>query len=131
MTLAHRVALACCIALASILPAAAQDATGPVATATGLLDRLDAGEYETATVDFNAQMKAALGPEQLQGVQRQLEAMGAVQSRGEPQVSEHDGYTVVVVRIQRAGGAVDATVAIDGEGKVAGLHFAPAATDAK
>lgn len=131
MTLAHRIALACCMALASTFPAAAQDASDPVATATGLLDHLDAGEYEAATADFNTQMKTALGPEQLQGVQRQLEAMGAVQSRGEPQVAEHGGHTVVVVRIQRATGAIDATVAIDGEGKVAGLHFAPAATDAK
>ena len=43
------------------------------------------------------------------------------------QVSQRDGFTLVVVRIQRALAAIDATVAIDGEGKVAGLHFAPAA----
>lgn len=130
MNISHRVALACCIALASILPAGAQDAAGPVAVATNLLDRLDAGEYEAAGADFNAQMKSALGPEQLQGVQRQLEAAGAVQSRGEPQVSERDGHAIVVVRIQREMAAIDATVAIDGEGKVAGLHFTPAASDA-
>ncbi|MCW5581279.1 MAG: DUF3887 domain-containing protein [Luteimonas sp.] len=115
--------LACCAAL----PAFAQQDEAAVATATALLDRLDAGRFDAATADFSAQMKAALDAGKLAAVQRQLDAAGAVQSRGEPQVSRRDGFTVVVVRIQRAAAAIDATVAIDSDGKVAGLHFAPAA----
>jgi len=122
----HGSVLALCIGFAFALPASAQEANDPVATATAVLDRLDAGEYEAATQNFNAQMKAALGVRQLQGVQQQIEAAGALASRGEPRVSQQDGFTVVVVRIQRELAAIDATVAIDGDGKVAGLHFLPA-----
>lgn len=128
----HRIALAALLACFAVVPAFAQQHEAAVATANAVLDRLDAGEFEAATTDFNAQMKAGLGADKLAAVQQQLDSAGAVQSRGEPQVSQRDGFTLVVVRIQRALAALDATVAIDGDGKVAGLHFAPAATgDAK
>lgn len=127
----HGFVLALCLVLTPALPASAQEANDPVATAIAVLDRLDAGEYEAATRDFNAQMKAALGVEQLKGVQQQIEAAGAVASRSEPRVSQQDGFTVVVVRIQRQLAAIDATVAIDGDGKVAGLHFLPASAGAQ
>lgn len=122
----HRIALAAALACFAAFPAVAQQDGTAVATATAVLDRLDAGEFEAAGADFNAQMKDALGPDKLAAVQQQLDSAGAVQSRGEPQVSQRDGITVVVVRIQRALAAIDATVAIDVDGKVAGLHFAPA-----
>src|SRR3546814_12182218 len=38
--------------------------------------------------------------------------------------------TVVVVRIHREHADIDATIAVDGDGKVAGLHYAPAAEPA-
>ena len=122
-----RIALAALLACFAAVPALAQQDGAAVATATALLDRLDAGQFDAATADFNAQMKAALGADRLAAVQQQLDSAGAVQSRGEPQVSQRDGFTVVVVRIQRAQAAIDATVAIDADGKVAGLHFTPAA----
>jgi len=131
MAAVRGVVLALCIGFAFALPASAQEANDPVATATAVLDRLDAGEYEAATQDFSAQMKAALGVGQLKGVQQQIEAAGAVTSRGEPRISQQDGFTVVVVRIQRRHAAIDATVAIDGDGKVAGLHFLPASAGAQ
>src|SRR3546814_8847482 len=38
--------------------------------------------------------------------------------------------TVVVIRIHRQHADIDATIAVDGDGKVAGLHYAPAAEPA-
>ncbi|MGH9382075.1 MAG: alpha/beta hydrolase family protein, partial [Thermoanaerobaculia bacterium] len=55
---------------------------------------------------------------------------GAQTGREEPQVSQRSGMTVVVIRIHRELASVDATIAIDGDGKVAGLHYAPAAAPA-
>ena len=120
-------ALTTCVAVGVAPPVAAQASDGAVATANAVLDRLDAGEFDAATRDFNAQMTSALDAGKLAAVQKQLDAAGAVQSRGEPQVSQRDGFTLVVMRIQRALAAIDATIAIDSAGKVAGLHFAPAA----
>ena len=114
--------------LAIVAPTMAADARpDAVATATRLLDRLDADAYEAATADFTAQMKAALGADKLQAVQQQLTAAaGAVKSRDPAKVSQQSGMTVVVVRIHHAMASIDATISVDAEGKIAGLHFAPA-----
>jgi dienelactone hydrolase len=110
------------------LPAfAAMDDADAVAIATRLLDHVEAGEYEAATAEFSPQMKAALGADKLASVQQQLAAAGRQTSRDAPKVSTQSGMTVVVVRIHRKQASVDATIAIDGDGKVAGLHYAPAA----
>jgi hypothetical protein len=122
----HAFALAACLAL-SVAPAIAQDDGAAIATATAVLDHMEAGDFDAATRDFDANMKAQLGTTQLAGVQMQIESAGAVQSRGAPVVTQRDGHTVVVHRIQREHAALDAIVAIDGEGKVAGLYFTPAA----
>jgi dienelactone hydrolase len=110
------------------LPAfAAMDDADAVAIATRLLDHVEAGEYEAATAEFSPQMKAALGADKLAAVQQQLAAAGRQTCRDAPKVSTQSGMTVVVVRIHREQASVDATIAIDGDGKVAGLHYAPAA----
>lgn len=104
----------------------------PVAIATRLLDRMDAGDYAGAAMDFTPQMKAALCADKLAAVQQQLAAAGPVQRRDPAKRTQQSGITVVTVRIHRASAAIDATVAIDatiaidGDGKVAGLHYAPA-----
>src|SRR3546814_5671069 len=91
---------------------------------------MQAGEYEAATADFTAQMKGGLGVDKLAVVQAQLAAAGAETGRGEPVVSEQSGMTVVVIRIHREHADIDATIAVDGDGKVAGLHYAHAAEPA-
>lgn len=101
-----------------------------VAIATRLLDHMQAGEYEAASADFSPQMKDALGVDKLAAVQAQLAAAGAETGRDAPVVSEQSGMTVVVIRIHREHADIDATIAVDGEGKVAGLHYAPAAAPA-
>ena len=127
----HRIALVLCLTLAAALPAQAQPAAAgadaeAVNLASQVLDRMEAGDFEGVRTGFNAQMRAGLDVARLADVQRQIEATGPVLERGEPRVLRHDGYTVVVFRIQREQAALDATVAIDGEGRVAGLHFLPA-----
>lgn len=133
----HRFAAALCLALAVSAPVLAQDPApstaaaqiadeDAIALADKLLGRLESGDFAGAGADFNAQMQAALGPDKLADVQRQIEATGAIVERGEPRVVRHDGFTVVVYRIHREQASLDATVAFDGDGKVAGLHFVPA-----
>lgn len=117
--------LATCLGLSAT--AFAQSHEAAIATATALLDRMEAGEFEAATGDFNAQMTSALDAGKLRDVQAQLDAAGPVASRGAPEVTQQAGLTVVLVRIVRQGATIDASIAIDGAGKVAGLYFVPAA----
>ena len=119
------------LCLPAAMPAmAAVDDADAVAIATRLLDHMEAREYEDATADFSPQMKAALDVGKLAAVQEQLAAAGAEKSRDAPKVSEQSGMTMVVIRIHREQASIDATIAVDGEGKVAGLHYAPAAAPA-
>jgi hypothetical protein len=122
----RHIALALCLGAIAAFPAIAQDDSAAIATATAVLEQMEAGDFEAATREFNDELKAHIDSVQLAGVQLQLESAGAMQSRGEPLISERDGHTVVAFRIQREHAAIDATVAIDGDGKVAGLFFAPA-----
>src|SRR3546814_19009443 len=101
---------------------AAEGDADAVATATRLLDHMQAGEYEAATADFTAQMKDALGVDKLAAVQAQLAAAGEETGRDEPAVSEQSGMTVVVIRIHRQHAALDAPIADDGDGKIPGPH---------
>lgn len=124
-------AFALVLALACAAPALSQDPpteadAGAVALANDVLDRMDAGDFDGVAATFNAQMQGALDAGKLADVQRQLEAAGPVSARSEPRVVRQDGYTVVIFRIEREQVDLDATVAIDGEGKVGGLHFVPA-----
>src|SRR3546814_3084808 len=75
-------------------------------------------------------MKGGMGVDKLAAVQAQLAAAGAETGRGEPVVSEQSGMTVLVIRIHREHADIDATIAVDGDGQVAGLHYAPAAEPA-
>lgn len=124
----RRFALVLCLGALATAPVVAQDDSAAIATATAVLDHMEAGDFDAAGRDFDDTLKAQLDGTQLAGVQAQIEAAGAVQSRGEPQVSPREGHIVVVHRIQREHAALDAIVAIDGNGKVAGLYFTPAST---
>ena len=132
MTAYRRIAFVLGLLLAAALPALAQEPVADpdaaaIALATAVLDRMEAGDFEGVSADFNAQMRAGLDPARLAEVQRQIEQTGPVVERAEPRVLHHDGYTVVVFRIRREQASLDATVAIDGDGLVGGLHFVPAA----
>lgn len=96
------------------------------ALAERLLDQLEAGEFEAATASFDDALKAALNVEKLREVQQQLNTAGPIKQRDRPKVSSKDGLLVAVIRIRREAATLDMTVAIDANGKIAGLHFLPA-----
>lgn len=92
-----------------------------------VLDHMEAGEFAQVTSGFNDQMKAALDATQLEHLQRQLESAGAVKQRGPAKLSKVSGVDVVTIRIERQSAILDAIIAIDADGKIAGLHFTPTA----
>lgn len=104
----------------------AADAADAIATASRFLDRFYAGDYEGAREDFDATMLEGLDAAKLAAVGTQLEGAGPLESRGTPQVSSVQGYQVLVFPLQHEAAAVDGTISIDGEGRIAGVFFTPA-----
>jgi dienelactone hydrolase len=113
--------------LAFPMLARAQDAEAAKATATALLDAMDAGDYAAAEAMFTAQMAAAVPAERLQGVWESLPAqVGAAQGRGEMQASAVNGATLVLVPLHYANAELVAQVAVDADGRIAGFLVQPA-----
>jgi len=97
------------------------------AVATRLLDQLDAGQYEAAEAAFSSQMKAAVPADKLKAVWESLPAqMGAAGKRGQAQVSEADGFRIVVIPLEYANGPLQARVVLDKDDQVAGFLVQPA-----
>lgn len=117
-------ALLCATTGSAVAQTATTDAED---TASRVLDQLDAGDYAAVTATFDPQMTAALSADALRQLQTQIETAGPVTSRGAPQVTQQPGMTVVVTRVHRVQASLDVTVALDAEGRVAGLHVAPVA----
>ncbi|HST43816.1 MAG TPA: DUF3887 domain-containing protein, partial [Luteimonas sp.] len=140
-TMARTVTLACALAAAGVaLPADAQTATGrapaageaagstaataaAVATATRFLDRFEAGDFAAARADFSPEMAAALDAAKLATVSTQLAQAGPIAARSAPRVSQSEGHEVVVFTIERRAADVEATISVDGQGRVAGVYF--------
>ncbi|MCF7752002.1 alpha/beta fold hydrolase [Bacillus subtilis subsp. subtilis] len=98
-------------------------AATPEQTATQLLDRLQAGEVSAAEAMFTDDMAKAVPAARLQALWQSLGALG---QRDAPQVVARGGLQVVVQRLHFANGVLDAQVAVDAQGRIAGLNFAPA-----
>lgn len=96
-----------------------------LAAANRFLDRFYAGEFEAAREDFDATMRDALSAEQLATVATQLQGAGPLESRGAPKTSHVDGYQVLVFPLRHRAAAVDGTVSIGAEGRIAGVFFTP------
>ena len=122
--LAVMLLIMCAAFLASASTSATDD---PSTVAARLLDHMEAGRFAEATSGFDDKMKAALDAEKLEQVQHQLEGAGMVQRRGPARLSKVFRTSVVTIRIVREAATLDAVVAIDTEGRVAGLHFLPEA----
>jgi uncharacterized protein len=106
-------------------PAAAQ--VDPVAIATTLLDRLDAGEYEAVEAGFTAQMAEAVPAAQLRAIWESLPRQaGAATGRGTPRVVEQEDMRIVLVPLHHQKAELVAQVVVDGDGRVAGLMIKPA-----
>jgi dienelactone hydrolase len=110
----------------AMAPAFAQSA-GAGATASTLLDRLDAGEYAQAEAMFDDRMAQAVPVEKLQALWESLPAqVGASKGRGEAQVESQDGMAVVLVPLLYEKMELSARVAIAADGRIAGFLVQPA-----
>ena len=97
------------------------------ATATRLLDHLDARQYAQAEAMFTADMAAAVPADKLRQIWESLpQQVGAAQGRGTAKVAVHQGMQVVVVPLPFAKAALVAQIAVNAEGKVAGFMIQPA-----
>ena len=124
-----RIMLLCLVALVAALPlAAASDGDDPVAIATGFLDRLDAGDFAGAEAMLAPEMAVAVPADKLGALWTSLPAQaGAARGRGEPRVEARDGMQVVTVPLHYAAAALQAVIAVQADGRIAGLFIQPAA----
>lgn len=120
------------LAMATLLsPALSLAAETPIATATRLLDTLDAGDYAAAESMFNEQMAAAVPADKLKAVWESLPTQaGVAKGRGEPTMQSQDGMSLVQVPLHYANAELAAKIAIDAEGRIVGFLIQPAAAPA-
>lgn len=92
-----------------------------------LIDKLAAGDYKAATADFDATMQANLSADKLgeawQGLGKQA---GKLESRGAPQNVMYEGHAIVTLPLRFEKAGINAQVACDADGKVAGFFLRPA-----
>lgn len=121
-----KLAYATCIALglgASMAHAASTDCQ---VNSSKMLDHLDQGDYVGATADFNDRMKAGLGADRLAKTWPALAQKFGARGAHEPaQLSQVNGYAVVITPLHYGQSLVDARVVCDADGKVAGFFFKP------
>lgn len=98
----------------------------PELIAKELVALVEAKKFEEARQRFNPELKKVLTAQALGQVQAQMEAAGAVKSIETSKMEARDGMEIASIRIERTAAAVVATVAIDEDGQVAGLHYGPA-----
>ena len=123
------VARLCAATLALSMPLAAMAAPAgdPAATATALLDRLDAGEYAAAEAMFTADMAAAVPADKLRAVWESLpEQAGPAAGRGDASVAAQGGVHLVTVPLHYANAELLAKVAVQADGRIAGFLIQPA-----
>lgn len=98
-------------------------AATPEQTASMLLDKLQAGDMAAAEAMFTPEMAKAVPAAALGTLWQQ---MGGLKSRGPSRVVPQQGMQVVLQALEFGVGPVNASVAVDAEGRVAGLFFQPA-----
>lgn len=119
------VALALCLPLAATA-AQPRPMADPVARATMLLDHLDAAEFAAAEAMFTAQMAQAVPAGKLQALWDALpQQAGPSSGRGHPVVAAEGDIRVVTVPLLHAV-PLQATIAVQPDGRIAGLFIQPA-----
>lgn len=109
----------------------ADPATVREAQAIALLDRLDAGEYESARELFDDAMSNALSAAQLGQVWESLPAqIGEFRGRGELRHMTTGAYETVIIPLTYGDTVLDANVTFDDQQRIAGFQVTPAATPA-
>lgn len=99
--------------------------------ARAIIDNLAEGDTKAATADFDATMRTSLSAAQLGAVWNQVhDQMGALQGRGAPQNMMYQEHIIIALPLRFENGGVNAQVACDADGKVAGFFLRPAASAA-
>lgn len=104
----------------------AASATDPETIARTLITQLGARQYDKAEAQFDQRMSTAVPLDKLTGAWESILAQaGAFQAIKSMQSDQQKGMHVVIALCQFAQASVKVKVAIDAQGKVAGLFFAP------
>ncbi len=105
-------------------PSSAASATS--AAAQKIIQQLVAAQFEKVEAQFDSRMAAALPPGKLAaGWPSLILQAGAFQSITDTQLSKVQGMDVVRMECKFQNAILDATVAFDPDGKIAGLGFRP------
>lgn len=118
-------AITALLALGLALPnawAQSSGTTDAAAIANTLLDHLDAQRWPQAEAMLGDDMRAAVPAARLAEVWRSLPAAG---ERGQARVSTQNGMQVAVVPLKRGDASLNATVAVDADGRIAGFLVQP------
>ncbi|WHZ18799.1 MAG: hypothetical protein OJF55_000948 [Rhodanobacteraceae bacterium] len=96
--------------------------------ANAMVDNLEKGDAKAATADFDATMRTNLGADKLGAIWKQVGGqVGKLQGHGTPQNMMYQGYAVIILPLRFEKGGLDAQVACDADGKVAGFFLRPGA----
>ncbi len=117
-----------CTAIAADKPAInAARKSDPITAATALLDDLDAGHFDAVHARFTPKMAQAVSADKLKDVWTSLpKQFGKFEHRGTPRIQSSDGMTVVDIPLTYEQFALEASIATDADGKVAGFLVRPA-----
>ena len=93
---------------------------------SSLVANLDKGDFKAATTDFDTTMLANLGADKLAKVWQSIGAQaGKLVGHGAPQNAMYQGFVVITLPLRFERANLDAQVACDAKGKVAGFHLLP------
>ena len=107
--------------------AVAPAALAPKARAQELIESLRKGDYDRAIAAFDSEMAAGLPAGKLKEVWEGIvKAAGPLGDCAEPRQSTEGSYEVVIVTCGFEKAKVDTKVAVDAQGRIAGLFFLPA-----
>lgn len=119
-----------CVVAGVVARGAAQEAkdqnSAAVAAAQQVMQELVAGQFDKVEVRYDTRMAAALPPGKLASTWPSLiEQVGAFQSITNTQTTKTQGLDVVKLECKFQNAVLDATVAFDSDGRIAGLGFRP------
>lgn len=98
-----------------------------IAATNTLIENLEKGDTSAATADFDSTMKANLDAGKLGQVWQQVGSQaGKLEKRGTPQNMMYKGLVVVLLPLQFQKADINAQVACDASGKIAGFFLRPA-----
>lgn len=87
---------------------------------------LAGGEVEALRDDFSAELRSALGLDQLKLIAPQLEVqLGALQTASEVINGTRSGVEVEIQRLDFERGSLELVVAKNAKGEISGIHFVP------